>query len=139
MASIQARPRLYLDTSQPCMNLLVTSEKRRNIQIPFLVCAAGVAVLVVLDEGQESVDGRRALDDVLDAVILRAVFQNLLMLGMDFRSEKMYALEYTLLNRKTVQVVDPALLAARAARDQPLTPFFCSSGYMYRHVVSENF
>ena len=59
------------------------------------------------------------------------------MLGMDFRSEKMYALEYTLLNRKTVQVVD--LLAARAARDQPLTPFFCSSGYMYRHVVSENF
>ena len=48
-----------------------------EFNISYLVGAAGVAVLVVLDEGQESVDGRRALDDVLDAVVLRTVLKDL--------------------------------------------------------------
>ena len=58
-----------------------------EFNISYLVGAAGVAVLVVLDEGQESVDGRRALDDVLDAVVLRTVLKDLSRLGaMDFTS-----------------------------------------------------
>ena len=38
--------------------------------------------------------------------------------------------KYVLLNRKTVREVDPALATVRAARDQPLIPFFCASGYI---------
>ena len=58
-------------------NFSLRVESDRHVRVSYLVGSAGVAVLVVLDEGQKTVDGRRALDDVFDAVILRTVLQNL--------------------------------------------------------------
>ena len=43
------------------------------ISLTHLIGATRVAVLVVLDEGQEPVEGRRTLDDVLDTVALVSV------------------------------------------------------------------
>ena len=49
------------------------SKRFSHFHLIYLIGATRVAVLVVLDEGQEPVERRRSLDDVLDTVALGAV------------------------------------------------------------------